>query len=95
MRRVSLLVVSAEAGTVADVSAVDATAGGWMRFASGLRRVAIVALGRIRLQMRVLISVHRLLLLSRLFCRVSRWVSIVAAKRRVEVPRVRSLRMWC
>ena len=80
MRRVSLR-AEAGIGTVADVSAVDATAGGWMRFASGLRRVAIVALGRIRLQMRVLISVQRLLRLSRSFCRVSRWVSIVRVKR--------------
>ena len=83
MRRVSLLVVSAEAGigTVADVSAVDVTADDWTRFVSGLRRVVTVALGRIRLQMRVLISVQRLLRLSRSFCRVSRWVSIVRVKR--------------
>ena len=72
---------------VAGVSAVDVTVGGWMRFVSGLRRVGTVVLRRIR--MRVLISVDRLRRLSRLFCRASRWASIVRAKRAVRL-RLRS-----
>ena len=60
-------------------SAVDVIVGGWMQFVSGLRRVAIAV--RLRIRMRVLISVHRLHQLSRLFCRVSHWVSIVHVKR--------------
>ena len=75
----SLPAASAEAVIVAGVSAVDVTAGGWMRFVSGLRRAAIAVLLRIR--MKVLISMHRLRRLSPSFCRVSRWVSIVRVKR--------------
>ena len=62
-------------------SAVDVTADGWMRFVSGLRRVGIVVRRRIRLRMRALISAPRRRRLSRLFCRASRWASIVRAKR--------------
>jgi len=81
LHRVSLPVVSVAAVIVAAVSAVDVTAGGWMRFVSGLRRVAIVVQRRIRLQRKALILVPQGRRLSRSFCRASRWASIVRAKR--------------
>ena len=47
LRHVSLAEIAAATGTVADVSAVDVTVGGWMRFASGLLRAEIAAMAAV------------------------------------------------